>query len=520
MSEATLDTAPRKDGDENEFDGIEDVPPADDGVMEDAPVNTNGKDEPISAPPQSENHVQDDDVIEIPAPVAKLKSPAREEATVDQSPPPKEAGHVESPQSPQVEDGPTAHSPADGEADQSGSTGDRPAGREKRVRVDSVPVTIGADDLASTSTPTQNAPEPALEGVPDDADGLAAPAEPVTAVEDSPQSPSDQGDHPESSALTELTTKDDLRDEGDDLAAPEEPLDVPADEESQHPKEPLDVPGDDFSSPIQEVEANKKTSEAAPAVGDVQAEVAGQDDTDESLDVPEDDVPQPVGVVDRTPDKSKLAPIPMPDAERFRSLLPPAQTGQVDNTQSTTSIGPSQLDPISQFSSPLRDSIEKAKKDHVESKANGGQRQEEVEPMQEPVNAAEPVTNPKVVTRFINGEEVMAVESDSDETDEATQEYRQPPQLGEQAQAQEEPLVAADDAMEVDKVLVPPDPASPEKEEVMRPAEPQAEAQEAAPFESSSGSGSSSPAVIIVRLFRLHSHTEHSSLIYLAHHSS
>jgi len=100
-----------------------------------------------------------------------------------------------------------------------------------------------------------------------------------------------------------------------------------------------------------------------------------------------------------------LGPVPVPSASQFRSLL----AGN-DSFQSTASTGPglSQLDPIQQFSSPARDSLNQSK--HVKSA---------MEPSAKAVNVAKA----KVQKKMVNGEEVLGVESDSeDEMDQSQSE--------------------------------------------------------------------------------------------------
>lgn len=97
-----------------------------------------------------------------------------------------------------------------------------------------------------------------------------------------------------------------------------------------------------------------------------------------------------------------LGPVPVPSASQFRSLL----AGN-DSSQSTASTGPglSQLDPIQQFSSPARDSLNQSKivKSAMEASAK-----------------AATATKAKVQKKMINGEEVLGVESDSeDEVDQS-----------------------------------------------------------------------------------------------------
>jgi len=98
-----------------------------------------------------------------------------------------------------------------------------------------------------------------------------------------------------------------------------------------------------------------------------------------------------------------LGSVPVPSASQFRSLL----AGN-DFSQSTTSTGPglSQLDPIQQFSSPARDSLNQfpGAKSAIEAFAK----------------AATAFTAAKVQKKMVNGEEVLGVESDSeDEVDQS-----------------------------------------------------------------------------------------------------
>jgi hypothetical protein len=99
-----------------------------------------------------------------------------------------------------------------------------------------------------------------------------------------------------------------------------------------------------------------------------------------------------------------LGSVPVPSPAQFRALLPNTMT---DSPQSTSSTGPglSQPDPIQQFSSPVRDSLNKSK---IAVKAGSS-------------NLAKGVQ-----TRIVNGEEVLAVDSDSgDEGGEVAQERTQ-----------------------------------------------------------------------------------------------
>jgi hypothetical protein len=85
-----------------------------------------------------------------------------------------------------------------------------------------------------------------------------------------------------------------------------------------------------------------------------------------------------------------LGPVPVPSASQFRALI----AGN-DSSQSTISTGPglSQLDPIQQFSSPARDSLNPSKSTTAEKSA----------------------LSSKVQKKIVNGEEVLGVESDSEE---------------------------------------------------------------------------------------------------------
>lgn len=101
-----------------------------------------------------------------------------------------------------------------------------------------------------------------------------------------------------------------------------------------------------------------------------------------------------------------LASVPVPTSSQFKALLP---SSTVDSFQSTAShsngIGPSHLDSIQQFSSPAR----------APQAANAEARQ--VVEEAEEVAQDSPASAVKIVKKVVDGEEVLAVESESDETE-------------------------------------------------------------------------------------------------------
>jgi hypothetical protein len=94
-----------------------------------------------------------------------------------------------------------------------------------------------------------------------------------------------------------------------------------------------------------------------------------------------------------------LGPVPVSSAAQFLALLPK----NADSSQSTTSTGPglSQVDPIQQFSSPLRDSLVKAK----QAKARDA--------LEKAAEVEKRSATPALVKRVVDGEEVLGVETDS-----------------------------------------------------------------------------------------------------------
>ena len=119
-------------------------------------------------------------------------------------------------------------------------------------------------------------------------------------------------------------------------------------------------------------------------------------------------------------------PVPVPSAEQFRSFLPPGQVGDIESYQSTTSLGPSQLDPISQYPSPLRDPQTKNKgKGKGKAQQSGDSTQMAKKSKGRPRKDGGSKSAPVIVKRYINGEEVLAVESE--ESTESDSEYRPDP---------------------------------------------------------------------------------------------
>lgn len=246
------------------------------------------------------------------------------------------------------------------------------AGQEKRVRMDSVPITMGADDTAPStaqaSTPVEGNAEAPVESAGDEDEGPINTAEPegAGALDDDP------------------------------VAATE---------------------------PVDEGSAN-----GAP--------------------------PSPFLRQDHTADTSHLAAIPIADTDRFRSFLPQGQNGSNESSQSTTSIGPSQLDPISQFSSPLRGPINHRKqKDIAQTRTNGatdthGTETEAGPSRPAPDAASEDVAPgskavPSVRTIVVDGEEVLAAGNESGSDSDVTEER------SDALNATREQTNAADVSMEV-----------------------------------------------------------------------
>ena len=201
------------------------------------------------------------------------------------------------------------------------------------------------------------------------------------------------------------------------------------------------------------ISADASSTSQTPLVPDTQVEVEVEQTPVEFDETPIDTYaaepepqPQPEPIAEQdTLGKGKTAvtrskndkhgPVPVPTAEQLKAMLPPAQASTAESSQSTSSLGPSQLDPIQQYSSPLRGPLGKDKGKTRQS--TGEMPDSSTASAKKPERSKGPPA-PVVVTRYINGEEVLAVESDD---------------TGESEQ--ESPPVILDDAMEVDTLLAP-----------------------------------------------------------------
>lgn len=211
-------------------------------------------------------------------------------------------------------------------------------------------------------------------------------------------------------------------------------IDVASPKRSTHQRDSVELPADDEDDQTtaddlmasQQLEGEAYTDDQPPESEDailpddevidddlLQAAIADeQDGTDEQPPVADDATPldQPAQVAELA---AAMAPVPVPTATQFRTAVAQTATAATvteDNSQSTASLGATQLDPIQQFSSPARDPAVRSKgKDKAPTPTRSA------EPAPAPASAI--VSGPKIVKRFINGEEVMAIESESSDGD-------------------------------------------------------------------------------------------------------
>lgn len=146
----------------------------------------------------------------------------------------------------------------------------------------------------------------------------------------------------------------------------------------------------------------------------------------------------------RAPTTNKpLASVPVPSASQFKALLPSTTT---DDSQSSASTArASQPDPIAEFSSPTPPASIKEARARTADIAFAKQY--------EVIKSVSPAANIKVVKRVLNGEEVLAVESDSDNEVEAEAEDSHGQQSTEITVESDDVVLA--DNMAVDEILGP-----------------------------------------------------------------
>lgn len=136
-----------------------------------------------------------------------------------------------------------------------------------------------------------------------------------------------------------------------------------------------------------------------------------------------------------------LAPVPVPSPSQFKALLPSSSVGSSPSTaSSTTGMSSSQLDLIQQFLSPARGS------QIVNAEGRLALDRAEAE-------VGVSLSAAKIVRRVLDGDEVLAVESDSDEAE--TQAEGTSGQPAEEFSDNDERDVFMADVVAVDEILTP-----------------------------------------------------------------